>query len=180
MDGYKWPMLTHMATNIGDLKKKVSIVDTSKLTVKDLCEFAQKDFEDAVVEIKFDEEKAYILFSKYLEYIKVMKAKAEFKKDEKYFLAVHNISKNSERAAEALASLAVSLNKRYVPENWVQERAEKLALPDEEYEKIDLEEKEGKLVRKLSNAKIVNIFEKNKKEFWNLRADLDSTEHEVE
>ena len=108
------PKPLYLAKNIGELQARGKVGDTSKLKVKNLCESAEKVLKAAFIEEDLgDEEKSYISFFKYIELIQLIKAKAEFKRDEQYFKSMYNIPKNFKRAVEALQSLTASLTKRY-------------------------------------------------------------------
>jgi len=104
----------YLAKGVNELQEKGKIGDTSKSKVKQLCESSEKVIKGAELEKDLgDEEKAYVLYFKYIELIGIIKKKQEFKSDEKYYKSMFNIPKNYKKAVEALEVLTESLEKRY-------------------------------------------------------------------
>ena len=104
----------YLAKSVNELQDKGKIGDTSKSKVKQLCESSEKVIKGAEVEKDLgDEEKAYVLYFKYIELVGIIKKKQEFKNDEKYYKSMFNIPKNFKKAVEALEGLTESLEKRY-------------------------------------------------------------------
>jgi len=104
----------YLAKSVNELQDKGKIGDTSKSKVKQLCESSEKVIKGAEVEKDLgDEEKAYVLYFKYIELVGIIKKKQEFKNDEKYYKSMFNIPKNFKKAVESLEGLTESLEKRY-------------------------------------------------------------------
>ena len=73
-----------------------------------------------------DQEKAYILFYKYVECVQRIQRHPEYKKDEKYYVSMFNLKKNMRLGIENLESLSTALERRY-EEKEAEAVAEKLS-----------------------------------------------------
>ena len=73
-----------------------------------------------------DQEKAYILFYKYVECVQRIQRHPEYKKDEKYYVSMFNLKKNMRLGIENLESLSSALERRY-EEKEAEAVAEKLS-----------------------------------------------------
>ena len=88
---------------------------------------SQKLFKAALVERDVgDQEKAYILFYKYVECVQRIQRHPEYKKDEKYYVSMFNLKKNMRLGIENLESLSSALERRY-EEKEAEAVAEKLS-----------------------------------------------------
>lgn len=88
---------------------------------------SQKLFKAALVERDVgDQEKAYILFYKYVECVQRIQRHPEYKKDEKYYVSMFNLKKNMRLGIENLESLSTALERRY-EEKEAEAVAEKLS-----------------------------------------------------
>jgi len=152
------PKPLHFGTDISDLQKKAKLGDTSKWSVKALCQSSEKVFKEAVIQKDIgDEEKAYVFFYKYIECVQKIQKNPEYKKDAKYYQSMYNIQKNSKKAIETLEALSKSLDHRY-EEKKVAENIAKL-----DGELIDSEAKAIKLdinSNKKAGSPIVNGLDK--------------------
>ena len=73
-----------------------------------------------------DQEKAYILFYKYVECVQRIQKHHEYKKDEKYYVSMFNLKKNMRLGIENLETLTAALEQRY-EEKEAEAVAEKLS-----------------------------------------------------
>ena len=100
--------------SLAELQGNAKLGDVSKYKIKTLCESSGKIFKEALVQKDLrDEEKAYMLFFKYVDCVQKIRKNPEFKKDECYYTSMYNIQKNSKKAIDDLEVLATSLERRY-------------------------------------------------------------------
>ena len=93
-----------------------------------------------------DQEKAYILFYKYVECVQRIQKHHEYKKDEKYYVSMFNLKKNMRLGIENLETLTTALERRY-EEKEAEAVAEKLS-------KVDISRSNTVQISKLSNLNL--------------------------
>ena len=106
---------------------QVVILAKKSVTNSFLCSSSEKLFKAALLERDLgDQEKAYILFYKYVECVQRIQKHHEYKKDEKYYVSMFNLKKNMRLGIENLETLTAALEQRY-EEKEAEAVAEKLS-----------------------------------------------------
>ena len=104
-----------------------TLEDWEPFLEQNILSSSEKLFKAALVERDLgDQEKAYILFYKYVECVQRIKKHHEYKKDEKYYVSMFNLKKNMKLGIENLESLTAALERRY-EEKEAEAVAEKLS-----------------------------------------------------
>ena len=132
------PKPLHLATNLQELQNKGKIGDVGKLKVYQLCQNGQKVLKEAIMKQYLgDEEHAYFLYFKFVEFIQKVREHPVFLDNSKYFMNLYNIPKNLKAAEDALEALSNSLECRYE----VQRKEESLKIFDDKFSKFKIEER---------------------------------------
>uniref|UniRef100_A0A8C5MMX4 Ubiquitin carboxyl-terminal hydrolase n=1 Tax=Leptobrachium leishanense TaxID=445787 RepID=A0A8C5MMX4_9ANUR len=146
------PKELYLSTSLSDLKKKAE-VKPEKTSTKNYVTSATKIFQKAEESrLDGDEEKAYVLYMKYLYVIDLLKKRTDFKQNQDYYkslLGPSNIIKSLEEAER----LSESLKNRY-EEAEVRKRLE-------EMERLEEQRQVGSLLPKETPADAGNKCEKN-------------------
>ncbi|OCT86909.1 ubiquitin carboxyl-terminal hydrolase 8 isoform X2 [Xenopus laevis] len=146
------PRELYLSSSLSDLKKKAEVKPdktSTKSYVSSACKIFQKAEE---CRLEGDEEKAYVLYMKYLFVFELLKKRSDFKQNQDYYkslLGPSTILKSVEEAEK----LTESLKNRY-------EEAE-VRKKIEDMERQDLKKKEGKLFPKEFPEDIPSQLNKN-------------------
>ena len=131
------PKPLHLATNLQELQNKGKIGDVGKLKVYQLCQNGQKVLKEAIMKQYLgDEEHAYFLYFKFVEFIQKVREHPVFLDNSKYFMNLYNIPKNLKAAEDALEALSNSLECRYE----VQRKEDSLKIFDGKFSKLKKEQ----------------------------------------
>ncbi|XP_037076197.1 ubiquitin carboxyl-terminal hydrolase 8-like [Pollicipes pollicipes] len=134
----------YLATNLdaleGNIYKKMEGFQSPSVSAKKCCGHADTLFIAAGEAMRSgDEERAYVLYMKYMEMLKIVRRKPEYKKDEKFFDSLIGLKK-FEQALSACERLQTALKKRYTLK-MEEEEALKLIEKQEKQEKAEKAEK---------------------------------------
>ena len=133
-------------------KSPLQVVILAKNSATNLfvCSSSEKLFKAALLERDLgDQEKAYILFYKYVECVQRIQKHHEYKKDEKYYVSMFNLKKNMRLGIENLETLTTALERRY-EEKEAEAVAEKLSKVDIFHSNTDFDVVKFKLSRWLA------------------------------
>ncbi|KAM9861243.1 ubiquitin carboxyl-terminal hydrolase 8 isoform 2-T2 [Aulostomus maculatus] len=131
----------YLSTSLGDLNKKAEI-KPDKISTRSYVQSACKIFKTAEeCRLDRDEEKAYVLYMKYLTVYDLIKKRPDFKQQPDYYLTM--LGTNSfKRAIEEAEKLAESLKLRY-EEVEVRKRLEEKERQEEKKRREEMTEKDG-------------------------------------
>ncbi|KAM9423971.1 LOW QUALITY PROTEIN: ubiquitin carboxyl-terminal hydrolase 8 [Salvelinus alpinus] len=131
----------YLSTNLGDLNKKAE-VKSDKVNTKSYVQSACKIFKAAEeCRLDGDEERAYVLYMKYLTVYNLIKKRPDFKQQQEFFLSL--LGPNSfKKAIEEAEKLSESLKLRY-EEVEVRKKLEEKERQEEKKRRGDKTEKDG-------------------------------------
>ncbi|XP_071384948.1 ubiquitin carboxyl-terminal hydrolase 8 isoform X2 [Centroberyx affinis] len=131
----------YLSTSLGDLNKKAEI-KPDKINTRSYVQSACKIFKTAEeCRLDRDEEKAYVLYMKYLTVYDLIKKRPDFKQQQEYFLSM--LGPNSfKKAIEEAEKLSESLKLRY-EEVEVRKKLEEKERQEEKKKREEITEKDG-------------------------------------
>uniref|UniRef100_A0A8C7I5W0 Ubiquitin carboxyl-terminal hydrolase 8 n=1 Tax=Oncorhynchus kisutch TaxID=8019 RepID=A0A8C7I5W0_ONCKI len=131
----------YLSTNLGDLNKKAE-VKPDKINTRSYVQSACKIFKAAEeCRLDGDEEKAYVLYMKYLTVYDLIKKRPDFKQQQEFFLSVLGPT-SFKKAIEEAEKLSESLKLRY-EEVEVRKKLEEKERQEEKKRREDKMEKDG-------------------------------------
>uniref|UniRef100_A0A8K9XDM4 Ubiquitin carboxyl-terminal hydrolase 8 n=2 Tax=Oncorhynchus mykiss TaxID=8022 RepID=A0A8K9XDM4_ONCMY len=131
----------YLSTNLGDLNKKAE-VKPDKINTRSYVQSACKIFKAAEeCRLDGDEEKAYVLYMKYLTVYDLIKKRPDFKQQQEFFLSVLGPT-SFKKAIEEAEKLSESLKLRY-EEVEVRKTLEEKERQEEKKRREDKTEKDG-------------------------------------
>lgn len=131
----------YLSTNLGDLNKKAE-VKPDKINTKSYVQSACKIFKAAEeCRLDGDEEKAYVLYMKYLTVYDLIKKRPDFKQQQEFFLSLLGPT-SFKKAIEKAEKLSESLKLRY-EEVEVRKKLEEKERQEEKKRREDKVEKDG-------------------------------------
>ncbi|XP_045563963.1 ubiquitin carboxyl-terminal hydrolase 8 isoform X3 [Salmo salar] len=131
----------YLSTNLGDLNKKAE-VKPDKINTKSYVQSACKIFKAAEeCRLDGDEEKAYVLYMKYLTVYDLIKKRPDFKQQQEFFLSLLGPT-SFKKAIEEAEKLSESLKLRY-EEVEVRKKLEEKERQEEKKRREDKVEKDG-------------------------------------
>uniref|UniRef100_A0AAZ3RIL6 Ubiquitin carboxyl-terminal hydrolase n=1 Tax=Oncorhynchus tshawytscha TaxID=74940 RepID=A0AAZ3RIL6_ONCTS len=131
----------YLSTNLGDLNKKAE-VKPDKINTRSYVQSACKIFKAAEeCRLDGDEEKAYVLYMKYLTVYDLIKKRPDFKQQQEFFLSVLGPT-SFKKAIEEAEKLSESLKLRY-EEVEVRKKLEEKERQEEKKRREDKTEKDG-------------------------------------
>jgi len=108
------PKPLHLASSLAELQKKAAVGDVANYKCKTLLTSSEKLIKEATHSSDMgDEEKAYILYMKFLNVYQKIVTHKEYKADKKYWDSMMGDKKAYKNAVEQLEKLDKSLDKRY-------------------------------------------------------------------
>uniref|UniRef100_A0A3Q3QNN5 Ubiquitin carboxyl-terminal hydrolase n=1 Tax=Monopterus albus TaxID=43700 RepID=A0A3Q3QNN5_MONAL len=140
----------YLCTSLGDLNKKAEI-KADKTSTRSYVQSACKIFKAAEeCRLDRDEEKAYVLYMKYLTVYDIIKKRPDFKQQQDYYLTM--LGPNSfKKAIEEAEKLSESLKLRY-EEVEVRKKLEERERQEEKKRREEISEKDGQGSPKASSA----------------------------
>nr|XP_046204799.1 ubiquitin carboxyl-terminal hydrolase 8 [Oncorhynchus gorbuscha] len=154
----------YLSTNLGDLNKKAE-VKPDKINTRSYVQSACKIFKAAEeCRLDGDEEKAYVLYMKYLTVYDLIKKRPDFKQQQEFFLSVLGPT-SFKKAIEEAEKLSESLKLRY-EEVEVRKKLEEKERQEEKKRREDKTEKDGGRASPKAGKEIKKV--KEQKELKNL------------
>uniref|UniRef100_A0A667W8U8 Ubiquitin carboxyl-terminal hydrolase 8 n=1 Tax=Myripristis murdjan TaxID=586833 RepID=A0A667W8U8_9TELE len=131
----------YLSTSLGDLNKKAEI-KPAKISTRSYVQSACKIFKAAEeCRLDRDEEKAYVLYMKYLTVYDLIKKRPDFKQQQEYFLSMLGPT-SFKKAIEEAEKLSESLKLRY-EEVEVRKKLEEKEREEEKKKREEITEKDG-------------------------------------
>ncbi|XP_018619567.1 ubiquitin carboxyl-terminal hydrolase 8 isoform X3 [Scleropages formosus] len=160
----------YLSTSLGELNKKAEI-KPDKISTRSYVQSACKIFKAAEeCRLDRDEEKAYVLYMKYLTVYDLIKIRPDFKQQQEYFLSLLGPT-NFRKAIEEAEKLSESLKLRY-EEAEVRKKLEERDRAEEQKKKDDKSEKDVKMSSLNKVAEPWNDNKKNTGEQRDLKNDI--------
>ncbi|XP_075753265.1 ubiquitin carboxyl-terminal hydrolase 8 isoform X1 [Pelodiscus sinensis] len=154
------PKELYLCTSLKDLNKKTEI-KAEKTSTKNYVQSALKIFKAAEeCRLDRDEEKAYVLYMKYVTVYDLIKKRPDFKQQQDYFLSILGPT-NIKKAIEEAERLSDSLKLRY-EEAEVRKKLEEKERLEEQQKKQELKD-DGKALAKKSPENAVDSRGKNQR-----------------
>ncbi|XP_050822584.1 ubiquitin carboxyl-terminal hydrolase 8 isoform X2 [Gopherus flavomarginatus] len=154
------PKELYLCTSLKDLNKKTEI-KAEKTSTKNYVQSALKIFKAAEeCRLDRDEEKAYVLYMKYVTVYNLIKKRPDFKQQQDYFHSILGPT-NIKKAIEEAERLSESLKLRY-EEAEVRKKLEEKERQEEQQKKQEVKD-DGKALAKHSSENAVDSKEKNQR-----------------